>query len=613
MKRKLFQLLSVATLLLAFTMCTKQDEVEIQVESLKLSSNSLTLPKGETAKLEAGVMPANATNYVVRWYVGDNTIATVSDDGEITALTEGETTIIAKCGIATATCLLNVSSLNIPLKNIEFAEKSIEVIVGSSTELAVKIIPENTTDQISWSSSDESIATVLGGTVIAKRQGEVVITAMGGGQKATIIVKVVEPKVEVTSLKLAEKNVSIETGESKTLDVDVESNAPEKVKLTWSSSNDKIAAVKNGRVTGVSTGTAQITVSYGEIKDQCTVEVTEKAVIVNSLSLDKTEATIMENQTLKLQAMVDPEELIKDLKWSSKDEKVATVSQYGEVKAIAKGETTITVSVGDKSAKCVITVEKALTEKDFVINVTKTTPINVEFTVTPSSPDNYYTWGILSKKAYDEIITRFGSKYKADLSWWEYGGDGAFLADISKDKISSDYLASSNIGMPGSEVVIYCYGVNKDTKEKTSPIITKTVTLPQSISSANKLNFVFDKVIDTGILGKITTTNQDGYYITLQKKSYVDSYREKKKEGTLVDGQDAVLYMFSQCIAGDLKYASVEEIMRRGDLDITAETFPDKKKNREYVLMFIGFDKEKGFCNEPQFIEFKTGGDLLNK
>lgn len=613
MKRKLFQLLSVASLLLAFTMCTKQNEVEIQVESLKLSSSTLTLSQGETAKLEAGVMPANATNYSIKWYVGDNTIATVSENGEITALTEGETTIIAKCGIATATCLLNVSSLNIPLKKIEFAEKSIEVIVGSSTELSVKLTPENTTDRISWSSSDESIATVFGGTIIAKKQGETIITAMGGNQKATIVVKVVEPKVEVTSLKFAEKNVSIEAGESKTLDVEVESNAPEKVELTWTSSNDKIATVKNGRVMGVSTGTAQITVSYGEIKDQCTVEVTKKAVIVKSLTLDKDKATIMENQTLKLKAMVDPEELIKDLKWSSKDENVATVSQYGEVKAIAKGETTITVSVGDKSAECIITVEQALTEKDFVVKVTKITPINAEFTVTPSSPDNYYTFGILSKQQYDDIVNRHGSKYKADLAWWEYGGDGAFLGDINKGEASSDLISTNNIGMPDTELVIYCYGVNRDTKELTSPIITQTVTLKKSIPSGNQLNFEFDRVIDTGILGKITTTNNDGYYVTLQKKSYVDSYRKKKKEGTLVDGQDAVLYMFSQCIAGDLNYASVEDIMRRGNLEITKETFPDKKKNRDYVLMFIGFDKEKGFCSDPQFIEFKTGGDLLKK
>ncbi|MCQ2323283.1 MAG: Ig-like domain-containing protein [Paludibacteraceae bacterium] len=77
-------------------------------------------------------------------------------------------------------------------------------------------------------------------------------------------------------------------------------------------------------------------------------------IVVNSLSLDQTNLSLEEGKQQTLVATVDP--IDTKLKWTSSNTEVATVDKTGLVKAITPGETDITVSAGDKSAVCHVTV-----------------------------------------------------------------------------------------------------------------------------------------------------------------------------------------------------------------------------------------------------------------
>ena len=95
-------------------------------------------------------------------------------------------------------------------------------------------------------------------------------------------------------------------------------------------------------------------------------EVTELPVL--GLALDKTEATIVEKQTLQLIATVTPDHATsKTVTWSTSDEKVATVDENGVVTAITDGQVTITATAGDKTAECAVTVTKA--SYTFTLNI----------------------------------------------------------------------------------------------------------------------------------------------------------------------------------------------------------------------------------------------------
>lgn len=78
--------------------------VKVDVESVTLNKTAVVLDKGDTVRLVATVLPENATNKTVLWMSGDEDVATVSNDGVVTAVATGETVVTALCGTVKATC-----------------------------------------------------------------------------------------------------------------------------------------------------------------------------------------------------------------------------------------------------------------------------------------------------------------------------------------------------------------------------------------------------------------------------------------------------------------------------------------------------------------------------
>lgn len=148
---------------------------------------------------------------------------------------------------------------------------------GQTAKLKLTYAPPG---EITWSSSDESVATVSGdGTVTAVGKGKATITVTGGGSEVTCIVRVrisdtaVSPSPSVSAGSSASLNKTDITffapGESFTLKVSGSSAA-----FSWSSSNTDVAAVDSkGKVTAVGEGTARITASSGNISLTCVVRV----------------------------------------------------------------------------------------------------------------------------------------------------------------------------------------------------------------------------------------------------------------------------------------------------------------------------------------------------
>lgn len=96
--------------------CDNDDngEVNIPVESVTLSTSSLMLNVGETFQLTATLFPENATNQVVTWESSNETVATVSNNGLVTAITVGNVTVTAESGDKSAICTVIVKNETIP-------------------------------------------------------------------------------------------------------------------------------------------------------------------------------------------------------------------------------------------------------------------------------------------------------------------------------------------------------------------------------------------------------------------------------------------------------------------------------------------------------------------
>lgn len=174
-------------------------DTEIPVASISISQATAEMVIGETAQLRATITPSNATDKTIIWASSKQSVATIDQNGLVTAVSEGESTITVSAGGKNATCLVTVSSPIVPVSSIELDKNLVIMQVGTEVNLIATVLPSNATDNtVSWSSSDNAIATVDNGTVKGVSSGEAIITARAGEQSATCKVTV-EKNADVIS------------------------------------------------------------------------------------------------------------------------------------------------------------------------------------------------------------------------------------------------------------------------------------------------------------------------------------------------------------------------------------------------------------------------------
>lgn len=183
------------------------------------------------------------------------------------------------------------------------------------------------------------------------------IRAIQGNDKSEFVTISAKTKNPITSLKLNKKTATVAMGSTLTLKATINPAKATDNKLTWTSSNVKIAKISNGKVTPVALGTATITVTSTNGKS-ASCEITVKETDPQSVSLDKTKATILVGSTLTLKATVKPTGANKTITWSSGNESVAKVSKDGVVTALKAGTAKITAKTANgKKAICTVTVK----------------------------------------------------------------------------------------------------------------------------------------------------------------------------------------------------------------------------------------------------------------
>ena len=161
------------------TTTTTSTPDEIDVESITLSETTLTLKVGETHTLTATILPEDATDKTLTWTTDNETVATVAG-GVITAVGAGETVITATAANGVkATCTLTVEKATVELTSITISGAT-EVLVDEKITLTATPNAGATLEEVTWKSSDTTIATVENGVVTGVKAGTVEITASSG-------------------------------------------------------------------------------------------------------------------------------------------------------------------------------------------------------------------------------------------------------------------------------------------------------------------------------------------------------------------------------------------------------------------------------------------------
>ena len=162
----------------------------VEVESISLSKTELELFVGDSETITATINPENATNKQVTWSSSDSRIATVNE-GSITGVKEGNVVITAKAGSKAASCSVTVTKQYVPVQSIVLSKTTLSLVEHGTEVLTAKVIPENASEQdITWDSSDRTVATVINGKVTAVKEGSATITARVGQISASCSVQV---------------------------------------------------------------------------------------------------------------------------------------------------------------------------------------------------------------------------------------------------------------------------------------------------------------------------------------------------------------------------------------------------------------------------------------
>lgn len=252
----------------------------------------------------------------------------------------------------------------VPATTLTLSQTTLELDFGASFSLTLTVEPAEAAEYLTWASSDESVATVSGdGLVTGVGTGSATVSVTSpGGLIATCAVTVREP-VPVESLILSRHAVTLLPGNSYQLEVSIiPSGATDRI-VTWSSSDESIATVSTGLVTGVSEGWATITVqSASGASDSCLVLVSDGSttVAVESITLSPSSLTLSPGESVTLLPSIYPENASYPyVEWRSSDPSVVSVDEKGNLKALSLGEATITCTSLDNVAiyaECHVTV-----------------------------------------------------------------------------------------------------------------------------------------------------------------------------------------------------------------------------------------------------------------
>ncbi len=330
----------------------------VPVTSVTLNKTTLEMTEGDETTLTATVKPDNATDKTVTWTTSDASVATVTD-GKVKALKAGSVTITATAGEKSATCAITVKAKVIPVTSVTLDKTTLSLVEGDDATLVATVKPDNAIDKtVTWTSSDASVATVTDGQVHAVKVGTAVITAKAGDKTATCTVTVATKVIPVTSIWLDKSEMELTEGDEAVLTATVKPDDATDKTVTWTSSDPSVATVTDGKVKALKPGTATITAKAGDKSAKCTVTVKELVIPVTSITLNKSNLSMMVGDEFLLVATVLPENATdKTVTWISRNETVVTVTD-GLVKALKAGSTIIIAQAGDESVAIPVYVEE---------------------------------------------------------------------------------------------------------------------------------------------------------------------------------------------------------------------------------------------------------------
>lgn len=310
------------------------------------------------------------------------------------------------------------------------------------------------------------------------------------------------------------------------------------------------------------------------------------------LTLEITEYALLEGESEQIELGVAPEDTytLEDVKWTSADEKIATVEK-GMITGVAKGETTIKASIDDVSVECKVIVTEKLKINIEVLGVET---VFAEIKFTPSEQNRSYKAGVYEKATWllNEADKK-GAFKGLDLPYWEFvSGDSPWWSIIAVDlEYGTKVYQPKELGCPlrpDTEYIVYAYGIDDQGIITGEEFVKEFKTKPRITFKDFTFTIEGLNVQTTSISATIKPSDPEKTYIaTIQSDSFVES-RINPEENVDDEAYEKLAY--------DLIFDNVEQQLRTGNSILErGGRFPGRK----YYIIIFGYDLKKGVTTKP--------------
>lgn len=422
------------------------------IKSIKLTEDNLTIEPGRKRQIEAVINPAGY-NHLLQYKSDNPAVAAVSDGGMITALSEGTATITASIANVEAKVEVTVAQKDIKLEAITLNKLNLDLLPGEKERIAVRYIPLNTTESkdVTWTSSNPSIASVTGGAITALKGGKTIITAAVGTHTAscTVTVNADDGSIETPKLRAI-------TNITKTLSDVVFSetdkgwswrNPDTELKFSDSTKNQKFPAVYKNDAAGVSF-TRELPVAVSTITG---IAVSGSAIVEVNKEL------LLSAEPIYTGSPVSSEDYF--IEWSINNSKASITQAGNSVRLEGKEKGTVKLTAVLKLRDRKNNSEPILYKKNFTVTITDQSlveTINITATEESESKGIYLRDGQIDL-SYVSEAPKTGEVMKKDTftlnvktnieASLKYSTSDSSVASIKKDRDGSTIVTINGAGV----------------------------------------------------------------------------------------------------------------------------------------------------------------------
>lgn len=351
--------------------------VTVKGEEITFPLNEYSLKVGETTKIKYQLNKEKINEKDLTFSSDDNKIATVDNEGNIKAISVGETKIIIKVKDITKEIKITVNENIVLPTALILSADTITLNAGDSTQINATVAPNNATSKVLiWKSDNSNIASVdNNGKIHGENAGDTTVhVSTTNGITKNIKVIVNKKIITATDIKLNQNSVKLKVGEKFKINYTIIPEATTDKTIKFEYDKNYINLDNKGNVETKKAGITNVTVITSNGKSATLrIEIISPEKKASEVRINDGNLKLTEDATKTLSISVVPSDIDKTKAiWKTSNADIVEIDENGNIKAKNVGKANITVTLDNQQSSITVeVVKKIIPTTSITLNKTK--------------------------------------------------------------------------------------------------------------------------------------------------------------------------------------------------------------------------------------------------